>query len=584
MCKQNFTYCQRSTSNLVRHVKTKHPIEFETEEESNKRKLQVSRREESTLAITDSTATTSTAPQVQPTLQQTVERTAKYKPDSVRKRQLDEHILDLILLDMQPLSVVEQKGFRKLINALDPKYEIISRKRLTSQLLPSRYQEEKDKLICELKAVNDVAVTSDCWTSRSNEAYTTITAHYITSQWELKSSVLLTRSEGKRHTVENLAAELRDAFQEVGIERKVSTVVTDNARNIVNAVEVLMIRHHACFAHTLNLMVRSSISEVEEIKSLVKKIKSIVTYFHSSTGATNSLREVHERRGSKMKKLKQDEETRWNSTFDMIRSYVDQHEEVTTVLCLAGKSSLCLDAADIPAAKDAMSFLEPFYEATTELSAEKNTSASKIIPLVKILSKITAKNTSSLSKKLHELLHIRFGDVEDRTHLKLSTLLDPRFRQSGFLSTERAAKAVEELKGAVESVVLPCDHSKQAEELSTAPPAPKKPSLLWSDFDEEIETSQRTAATTLTAAEMEVKQYLESQGLARDKDPLIWWREHAKVLPRLQVIAKDVLAIPATSVPSERIFSKAGELISLRRSNLKKKNVDMIIFLNKING
>ena len=43
------------------------------------------------------------------------------------------------------------------------------------------------------------------------------------------------------------------------------------------------------------------------------------------------------------------------------------------------------------------------------------------------------------------------------------------------------------------------------------------------------------------------------------------------------------LSIPATSIPSERLFSKAGQLLSERRSRLKPKNVDKILFLNKFN-
>jgi len=38
--------------------------------------------------------------------------------------------------------------------------------------------------------------------------------------------------------------------------------------------------------------------------------------------------------------------------------------------------------------------------------------------------------------------------------------------------------------------------------------------------------------------------------------------------------------VPGTSVPSER-FSKAGEVVAARRSNIKPKNVDRILFLNK---
>ena len=36
-----------------------------------------------------------------------------------------------------------------------------------------------------------------------------------------------------------------------------------------------------------------------------------------------------------------------------------------------------------------------------------------------------------------------------------------------------------------------------------------------------------------------------------------------------------------TSVPSDRLFSKAGEVVTARRSNIKPKNVGMIPFLNK---
>ena len=45
--------------------------------------------------------------------------------------------------------------------------------------------------------------------------------------------------------------------------------------------------------------------------------------------------------------------------------------------------------------------------------------------------------------------------------------------------------------------------------------------------------------------------------------------------------AKHLLAIPATSVPSERIFLTAGDVITASRASLKPKNVDMLIFLKK---
>jgi hypothetical protein len=44
-------------------------------------------------------------------------------------------------------------------------------------------------------------------------------------------------------------------------------------------------------------------------------------------------------------------------------------------------------------------------------------------------------------------------------------------------------------------------------------------------------------------------------------------------------MAFDLLAIPATSVPSEQVFSKAGDLITKRRNRLSKKNIRILMLL-----
>ena len=46
-------------------------------------------------------------------------------------------------------------------------------------------------------------------------------------------------------------------------------------------------------------------------------------------------------------------------------------------------------------------------------------------------------------------------------------------------------------------------------------------------------------------------------------------------------VAQCYLNIPATSTPSERVFSIPGNTVTQKRSCLKPKNVNAIIFLNK---
>lgn len=80
-----------------------------------------------------------------------------------------------------------------------------------------------------------------------------------------------------------------------------------------------------------------------------------------------------------------------------------------------------------------------------------------------------------------------------------------------------------------------------------------------------------------------ISQYNDLPFASRESDPLNWWitrKSEGTLVPLLPVIQK-FFCIPATSVPSEQLFSKAGELISARRSPLSAANVDMILFLNK---
>ena len=170
----------------------------------------------------------------QPTIVKTLQRAESYKPNSIRKKLLDDLVLNFVTQDLQPLSVVEDRGFRKLVNGLDPKYVMVSRKHLSSSLLPSKYNDEKANLMVDLNKCDYVSITTDQWTSRANDGYTTFTAHYM-DDWEMKSAVLSTRCERKRHTAVNLSQEMIRCLEEFRLIEKVTAIVTDNAANITSA-------------------------------------------------------------------------------------------------------------------------------------------------------------------------------------------------------------------------------------------------------------------------------------------------------------------------------------------------------------
>jgi hypothetical protein len=80
-----------------------------------------------------------------------------------------------------------------------------------------------------------------------------------------------------------------------------------------------------------------------------------------------------------------------------------------------------------------------------------------------------------------------------------------------------------------------------------------------------------------------LKDYLSQPYMPWSSDPLEYWKSKqfdGSLLPFIEVVKK-FFCIPATSVPSEAIFSAAGDLINENRSRLNPRHVDKILFLNR---
>jgi hAT family protein len=80
-------------------------------------------------------------------------------------------------------------------------------------------------------------------------------------------------------------------------------------------------------------------------------------------------------------------------------------------------------------------------------------------------------------------------------------------------------------------------------------------------------------------ADCELERYLLAPTADAGTNVLEWWRLHAKMYPCLARIARDYLAIPATSVPAERVFSGGTDLITKKRGSLSEDTIQACICL-----
>ena len=177
------------SSNLMHHLEARHPNEYckakseESGNESNKPMKQTS------LPVRPSVKRCSLA----------------------RSKEINTAIADFVVLDLRPIAVVKGCGFNKLLTCLEPGYTVPSRMFVINSL-KQQYSIMKQKLQ-ESLSIRNLAITSDIWASRATEAYMTITAHYISDEWKMKSNVLCTSAMAERHTGANIALRIQEVLE-----------------------------------------------------------------------------------------------------------------------------------------------------------------------------------------------------------------------------------------------------------------------------------------------------------------------------------------------------------------------------------
>ncbi|MBW0520138.1 hypothetical protein O181_059853, partial [Austropuccinia psidii MF-1] len=76
--------------------------------------------------------------------------------------------------------------------------------------------------------------------------------------------------------------------------------------------------------------------------------------------------------------------------------------------------------------------------------------------------------------------------------------------------------------------------------------------------------------------ELELRRYFEESPEPKDTDILVLWRSRGNLFPTLAAMARNYLAIPATSAPSERVFSVGRRIFSYQCASLMPSHVEQL--------
>lgn len=201
--------------------------------------------------------------------------------------------------------------------------------------------------------------------------------------------------------------------------------------------------------------------------------------------------------------------------------------------------------------------------------------------IAKVNQHVENANLSPVAKNLASALQgglkKRFDSIEKNHLLCMASFLDPRFKNRGIVDDG----ALQECKREIElyiSDMLVAEAATNVDSTVDAVP-PVESESIWDSFDQlnEADILRTTPATT---ASMELRQYCNEPAIKRHDDPFEWWRTRELLYPRIAKLARKHLSLVATSVPRERVFSKAGEVLSKKRNRLGNDNCNRILFLN----
>jgi hypothetical protein len=127
-------------------------------------------------------------------------------------------------------------------------------------------------------------------------------------------------------------------------------------------------------------------------RKILERCRTIVSFFHSSTGVTATLTRLCENLFKN--KMQQECATRWNCTLIMLRSLLQLKQPVTDRLRILRRDDLLLEEFDWDTITGEIDILSPFEEATVDHSSQFYLSLSKVIPCVQI---IQAKSSGLIS-------------------------------------------------------------------------------------------------------------------------------------------------------------------------------------------
>jgi zinc finger BED domain-containing protein 1 (E3 SUMO-protein ligase ZBED1) len=380
-----------------------------------------------------------------------------------------EYILDCML----PFNTVEQESFRKMIESHNRNAAPMGNRRVKA-IIMTLEAAMREASTAQL-AGKDVSITLDHWTSKANQNYTGLTAHYIDNDWVLVSVPLGIFLHEGGSTAEELEKDFLKVWHETlkNGDANLFCATTDTTANMNSfglRLEALGHHHVYCTDHNYHLTCKHAIKSEnsnlplqlsDNLMESIDKAKAHVTYFNKSSQGLDKLKKAQGEK--KQLGVVTDVVTRWWSTLDMLERMIKLKPFIVMLRAQGDLKDIAkMEDADWDNINEIAQVLRPFREAMNTMEGSKYVTASSVAATVKFIRK-TLKAAAGdphdtarkrIAKVLLDDFELRwFGNnnslfdgtvrrgaknrqIGIHPILLIATFLDPRFKDLGSVPDE----------------------------------------------------------------------------------------------------------------------------------------------------
>ena len=546
-------------------------------------------------------------------------------------------LMRLIVSKHVPIDIVEDNDFRDFSRSLNSKAPILSARGMKDHLRLAMLKKRAGLINFTKQRClgRKAAVTHDSWTSKRKQTYSSLSWHFLDEDFTLFSCPFdIKKIDG--HTY---ASAIADTIDNMAAEELIEPTVacTDCEGSMVAAWRDFLFGGQGCTDHRLE-KVSQPFFDCAGHKATMAKARKLAGHFHHSTQAMAKLMELGKLLLAPAHRdgltTVQDVVTRWWSTFSMCERLIILRPVLTALEGIEGgifvPEDVRLTATEWTIIEMGKVVLAPLMFAQQVLEGELYVTNSLVVPIlhelrtglqaelarqramvtadpnaVNIVACLMTMNTAFVQRFGNGTnvvpVGTPYGNADEGLRRQpkgitlwqaFATCLDVRTKDLYGIPPVEHPALWDMLSG------MAVDQALANNVAGVPPPAPPPVPPLAAAVGAiggPLGFNRGAGVVAPVAAPVDMRlhytnsvriELINFQAVAVVNDikfdTLSWWKSNRYSYPLLAAVARLVLAVPATSAPSERMWSEAGLVVRAHRASMDEDTVAMLVFLRAV--